>query len=362
MRIQVWEDFSKLPKFKSYKEVPLGYEIVLGAFRSYPAELHDKLKLQKEDCAVALWGSTGMPTEDLWDEEIKQINEMQSKIGELSDKLRAVRCQIASYDMMHYNYSRAIANLLEAIKTGEYKHTAPIGWYIPWRPANQTKRVELLEVYISFLRAWEQKQKSLTIRTSKQYKNEILRNIYVKLGEWSAPKRNYVMLVLEKLESFRSIHTVPEAFWTEREKAQYDILAKNKLDQVIKPIEVETKKNRTEDAIIIRIEGYDKHIWYHSFFNEVDLWLDQIGKGAKIDFEVQTKKLNENIINTCTNFGLGLTQFLQSTKFNAEPDKGKNQYYAGLKKILPLILRKYFQNISRGRLNLIQKNQYQRLF
>ncbi|UCH89054.1 MAG: hypothetical protein JSV49_12615 [Thermoplasmata archaeon] len=330
MKIQVWEDFSKTPKFKSYSSLPAGIEIVEGSFRSNPFELDKLFNFGREEGGVALWDNTGMPLENDWDEEIHHINKIQKNLGELSDQVRLVRCFISTYDMMHYNYPKAIAQMLGAIGTQKYQHTAPIGWHVPWWPPYQSKRTELLDVYITFLKSWVQQEKSLTIRTSKQYKNEVLRKIYAKLGEWSAPKRNYVLLVIEKLELYRSVYAVPEGFWSEREKTQYDLLVKNKLDMAIKPIEAETKTSRDKDELLKRIESFNGQLWHHSFFDEVDSWLDWIGKGIKINFERVDRKRNETIIKTCTNFVKGLTLFMSHS---TGKEKDVEQYVPGLQKM-----------------------------
>jgi hypothetical protein len=340
MKMQEWEDLTKLPEFKNYTDVPAGFEIVKGNFRSNPHELIETLNIGTDHSASALWDNTGMPMENDWDEEIKHLNDVQGALGDFNKDHRAVRCMIASYNMMHYNYKKSIATMLGALNSLKLINVLPVGWHVPWLPPNQAKRIEMLDVYIDFLQAWEQKEKSLTIRTSKQYKNDVLRNIYSKLGDWTSEKRSYVLLFIEKLESFRSIYTMPSSFWTEREISQYDILAKNKLDRLIGAVETETGASKTKDELLIRIENFREHIWHHSFFEEVDLWLEWVGKGTKVNFKSITKKYDEPILNACTGFFGGLNEFLSQAVIQSsvsgpgsEHPKEIRQYISGLTKM-----------------------------
>jgi hypothetical protein len=340
MKMQEWEDLTKYPEFKNYTDVPAGFEIVKGNFRSNPHELIETFNLGSDNSASALWDNTGMPMENNWDEEIKHLNKVQGSLGDLNKDHRAVRCMIASYNMMHYNYKKSIATMLGALNSLKLINVLPVGWHVPWLPPNQAKRIEMLDVYIDFLHAWEQKEKSLTIRTSKQYKNDVLRNIYSKLSEWTSDKKSYVLLIIEKLESFRSIYTMLSSFWTEREVNQYNILAKNKIDRLISSVESETGASRTNDELLMRIDSYRDLICHHSFFEEVDSWLERVGKGTKVNFKSREKKYDEPILNACTGFFGGLNEFLshafdQSGTANSGSDHPKEiqQYILGLSRM-----------------------------
>lgn len=310
---QNFEDFSRMPELRKYSDVPVGIEIAEGNFRSNPFDLASKYELGQNECAVALWNNAGMADPEKWDDEVKHLNEVQHKLGELSDKVRSVRSLIASYDLFHYNFSKSFYLILEAI--GELRATinTPLGWYVSWWPPNQARRFELLEAYISFLTAWEQKQKSLTIRTDKQYKNELLRNIYLKLGDWTASKRNYVLLVIEKLDTFKKFFIYPDEFYNSMELARFDMLAKGNLDRMIGPIEIESRVNRAEDELIKRIEEFKKPIFYHGFFSEVDLWLDWIGRKTGVDFAGASKKRDSEILRSAESFMKVLNSFMERT-------------------------------------------------
>jgi hypothetical protein len=337
MRLQSWEDFNKLPKFKSYADVPVGFEIVKGNFRSNPYELNKIFELGSENCAVSLWQNTEMTFEEDWDDEIIPINGYQKKLGKLSDNTRAVRALISSYDILNYRYDKALKVILDAIKNLSYEHVVPIGPHIPWWPPNQAKRIEMMEVYISSLQAWDQKQKSLTIRTSKQFKNEVLRNVYVRLGEWTREKSNYVKLIIEKLELFSNIFTVQESIWIPSEKEQYLKLAENKLDRLISQTEMENKVNRLTDDLLIRIKDYNSQIWYHGFFKEVNLWLERIGKDVRVDFDKTMNRTDDVILEVVFKFTNGLELFLELTSRGDDIDIDDKNYQQ-LKKIFPVII------------------------
>jgi hypothetical protein len=310
MRLQAWEDSPKLPKFKKYTSTPVGYDIISGQFRSNPFDLISRFEMGKDECAVALWNNAGMPNEDIWDDEVKHLNEVQNNLGELTDQTRALRCLIASLDIMHYRSMKAYEIILELIDEVQYKHIMPIGWYVPWWPPNQANRIELLEVYITFLKAWEQKQKSLTIRTDKQYKNELLRTIYAKLGDWSKVKSNYVLMIIEKLDSFMNLFHYPDPYYNSMELARFNMLAKNKMDMMIASVERESRISRNEDELIRRVEQYKHPIFYHGFFYEVDLWLDWIGKSKRVDFQKVSGKYDDEIISSTRDFLMALNSFL----------------------------------------------------
>jgi hypothetical protein len=334
MKPQPFEDFLKLPKLKKYSEVPPGFEIVSGQFRSNPYELTSTLNLDREEAAVSLWNNTGMPAEDLWDDDINKLQEVQSGLGDLSDHTRFLRAMIASYDILHYQYVKSSEFIIERLGLGEYKPELPVGWFVTWWPPNQTKRIDMLEVYIEFLKAWEQKQKSLTIRTSKQYKNEVLRNVYARLGEWSSRKRNYVVLFIEKLESFLNTFHFPQAYYNSMEIGRYNMLLKSKMDQLIGPIEHETKISRADDKLILRIEDYTEPIFFHGFFDEVDLWLDHIGKGSNAEFVQSRDRSDREALKASSELLHALGDFLEHHLSGSE-QKVKSDIAAFLNEHIP---------------------------
>ena len=310
MKLMEWEEYAKIPKFRACGSVPAGFEIVTGQFRSYPYEIGSGLNLGREEAGVALWASTDMSTEEQWDDEILLLNGIHKEMGELNDTVRAQRCYISSYELMHYQHNKAVRVMVDTIAGDRFQPDIPVGWFVTWWPPNQSNRIMRLEAYIEFIKAWEQKQKSLTIRTSKQFKQEVLRNVYAKLGEWSNRKRNYVLLVIEKLESFANTFHYPELFYTQMELSRYLMLLRNKMDQLIIPIERDTKVPRTEDTLIKRIEDYKQPVWYHGFFNELDSWLEFIGKDKKIDFAGEEKKRDIEVLQDGIEFYNALSIFL----------------------------------------------------
>ena len=106
------------------------------------------------------------------------------------------------------------------------------------------------------------------------------------------------------------------------------------MDQLIGPIEHETKTPRADDELLRRIEDYTEPMFYHGFFDEVDLWLDWIGKDRKVDFEQSKEKMDEAALRASLDFERALGDFLEH-HINGSDMKNRSEHASFLKEHIP---------------------------
>ena len=75
-------------KLVAYKYVPPGFEMVIE---------------KKEAKAWNLWWNVQLTDDpESWDDEIKAINKMQDRLGELTEDQRLIRAQMAEFCRVHF--------------------------------------------------------------------------------------------------------------------------------------------------------------------------------------------------------------------------------------------------------------------
>lgn len=103
-------------KLVAYEYVPLGFEIVIENMDVEMGKIWN------------LWYNVKL-TDDpkVWDSEIKSINKMQGRLGELSVDQRLIRAQMAEFCRRHPLFPRSIDILCEEIGDGRFTKPVKMG-------------------------------------------------------------------------------------------------------------------------------------------------------------------------------------------------------------------------------------------
>ncbi|MFB0503894.1 MAG: hypothetical protein ACETWE_08680 [Candidatus Bathyarchaeia archaeon] len=100
-------------KLVAYEHVPIGFEMVIE---------NEKVK------AWNLWWNTRLNDDpETWDNEIKLVNKMQGRLGELTANQRLVRAHMAEFCRYHPLFPQSIDILCEEIGTGRFSKPVRIG-------------------------------------------------------------------------------------------------------------------------------------------------------------------------------------------------------------------------------------------
>ena len=100
-------------KFVAYEYVPLGFEMVIE---------------KKEVKTWDLWWNVKLTDDpEAWDSEIKLINEMQGRLGELTVDQRLIRAQMAGFCRRHPLFPQSIDILCKEIGDGRFSKPVKIG-------------------------------------------------------------------------------------------------------------------------------------------------------------------------------------------------------------------------------------------
>jgi len=136
-------------KLVAYEHVPIGFEMVIE---------NKKVK------AWNLWWNTRLTDDpETWDNEIKLINKMQERLGELTADQRLMRAQMAEFCRRHPLFPQSIDILCKEIGTGRF--SKPVGIGCEGRGLLQTlgyhdpqslneQRKEILTDYARSLEKW----------------------------------------------------------------------------------------------------------------------------------------------------------------------------------------------------------------
>ena len=137
-------------KFTAYEYVPSGFEMVIE---------------NKEVKAWNLWWNVKELTDDpeAWDNEIRLINQMQGKLGELTVDQRLIRAQMAEFCRRYPLFPESIDILCKEIGEGRFSNPARIGCegrgllkmlgYHEAESVNEEQK-EILKKYVGSLRTW----------------------------------------------------------------------------------------------------------------------------------------------------------------------------------------------------------------
>ena len=106
-------------KFFPYEYVPAGFEIVIdlgsGAEYGHQGEI---VPGSKGGIWNLWWNITLSDNPQTWDNEVKAINRMQTRISNLTDDHRLIRAQMAEFCRFHPFFPQSIDILCEEIGTG----------------------------------------------------------------------------------------------------------------------------------------------------------------------------------------------------------------------------------------------------
>lgn len=140
------------PKLVAYEYVPSGFEMVIANTDVEMGKVWD------------LWWNVKLTDDpESWDSEIKAINKMQSRLGELSVDQRLIRAQMAEFCRLHPLFSQSIDILCKEI--GEDRLSKPVKMgcegrglldslgYHDYGHLNE-QRKEILTKYVKSLQKW----------------------------------------------------------------------------------------------------------------------------------------------------------------------------------------------------------------
>lgn len=103
-------------KLVAYEYVPAGFEMVIG---------NPDVEMGK---VWNLWWNVKLTDDpEAWDNEIRLINEMQGRLGELTMDQRLIRAQMAEFCRMHPPFPQSIDILCKEIGTGVFSKPAKMG-------------------------------------------------------------------------------------------------------------------------------------------------------------------------------------------------------------------------------------------
>ncbi len=136
----------------AYPHVPLGFEVLINDPTIEMGRIWN------------LWFNTKLTDDpESWDDEIKLVNERQSKLGELSMDHRLVRAQMAEFCRVNPLFPHSIDLLCEEIGTGRFSRPVSLGcegrgllktlgYHTP--QSTNERRKETLAGYVQSLNRW----------------------------------------------------------------------------------------------------------------------------------------------------------------------------------------------------------------
>lgn len=115
-------------KLFPYQYVPAGFEIVIdlgsGAEHGHQGEI---VPGSKGGIWNLWWNITLSDNPQTWDDEVKAINKMQTRLGNLTDDHRLIRAQMAEFCRFHPLFTESINILCEQIGTGRFSTRVRLG-------------------------------------------------------------------------------------------------------------------------------------------------------------------------------------------------------------------------------------------
>ncbi len=176
-------------KLVAYEYVPSGFEMVVE---------------NKQVKAWNLWWNVKLTDDpEAWDSEIKSINEMQGKLGELASDQRLIRAQMAEFCREHPLFPQSIDILCEEIGDGRFSHPVKVGCegrglldslghHDPKTLSDQWE--ETLGAYARSLRKW-------LVRGRVDWENPIESKVFHFLGQPADSKEAFVEKLISVLDS-----------------------------------------------------------------------------------------------------------------------------------------------------------------
>jgi hypothetical protein len=174
-------------KFVAYRYVPPGFEMVIE---------------KKEVKAWNLWWNVQLTDDpESWDDEIKAINKMQDRLGELTDDQRLIRAQMAEFCRVSPLFPESVDILCEEIGTGRLTMPHELGCegrnlmgYLGYHDEEsmEKQRIHSLDEYARAMRRWLSREKA---------KSPIDAKVSGFLGKVTEPREVFVEGILSHLES-----------------------------------------------------------------------------------------------------------------------------------------------------------------
>ena len=174
-------------KFVAYKYVPPGFEMVIE---------------KKEVKAWNLWWNVQLTDDpESWDDEIKTVNKMQDRLGELTEDRRLIRAQMAEFCRVSPLFPESVDILCQEMGTGRLSMPHKLGCegrnlmeYFGYHEAESMKkqRIHSLRQYALALKRW---------LSNERPKNPTDAKVSGFLGEMTEPREVFVKGVLSHIES-----------------------------------------------------------------------------------------------------------------------------------------------------------------
>jgi len=115
-------------KLFPYKYVPAGFEIVIdlgsGAEYGHQGEIRPG---SRGGIWNLWWNITLSDNPETWDDEVKAINKMQTRLSNLTDDYRLIRAQMAEFCRFHPLFPQSIDILCEEIGTDRFTRPVRLG-------------------------------------------------------------------------------------------------------------------------------------------------------------------------------------------------------------------------------------------
>ena len=174
-------------KFLAYKYVPPGFEMVIE---------------KKEVKAWNLWWNVQLTDDpENWDDEIKAVNKMQDRLGELTDDQRLTRAQMAEFCRVSPFFPESVNILCEEVGTSRLDTPYKLGCegrnlmeYLGYHDEEsmEKQRIHSLDEYARAMRRWLSGEKA---------KSPIDAKVSGFLGKVTEPKEVFVEGILSHLKS-----------------------------------------------------------------------------------------------------------------------------------------------------------------
>jgi len=191
-------------KLFPYEYVPAGFEILVdlgsGAEHGHKGEI---VPGSKGGIWNLWWNITLSDNPQTWDDEVRAINKMQERLGELTDSHRLIRAQMAQLCRDHPPFPLSIDILCEEIGTGHFSTPVrmgcegrglldSLGHHDP--KSRDSQQMETLKAYAASLEKWLQQSSPQNPTDSK---------VFGLLGQSNPRKQAFA----EKLTSVLSFET-----------------------------------------------------------------------------------------------------------------------------------------------------------
>lgn len=155
-----------------------------------------------------LWWNTNLKDDpEAWDEEIKSINKMQSKLGELTEDRRLIRAQMAEFCRYSPMFPRSVDLLCKSIGEDRFPGRVKMGcegrglFESIFRESVDDQSKEILKEYSKSLQNWLAKDRALTVRDSK---------VFSFLGDTTDKKRDVVSKLISIIDGGPTTHSLME--------------------------------------------------------------------------------------------------------------------------------------------------------